>query len=378
MVALTIIISAVVAAAVPGDAVPHRIDALPLARIWSKSLDGPAPIAAASESTRLLAGWPDHFDVFSLETGEKEWGLPVPAARAACDAMFCVVADDATVRGIDLARRAVRWQRTLDQPLGQTPALRNGWVILASRTGDVRALQAADARDVWTFNAGAALTGAPSINGNQIAIATVSSQVTLLDLSNGHPVWTVTLEHVPGAPRLGGGRVLVGTENGRLAILDDTDGRLRFETRTGGNVTGAPTLDERHIYTVGQDGVLRAFDRGNGAQRWYGNLSTRASDGPSVDGDLVFVPLRSGAIDVRLNDGKAVVQLAAPGGETTRLPMAPVLTGAGATLSILTVSYDLSDTGKWALVRYANSARLVTSALPSRIPGHSLTLTAPQ
>ncbi len=377
VVAISIILSAALGAAAPADRPVARIDALPLAKTWSRTMDGAAPIAAAAAATHLLAGWADHFDMFLLETGEKDWSLPIPATRAACEAAFCVIADDTSVRGIDLARRAVSWQRALSAPPGSALVLRQGWVILASKTGVVRALQAADGLEVWTFDSGKALSGAPSINGNQIAIATTASSVTLLDLSNGKPLWSVTLDVQPGALRLGGGRVAVGAENGRLFILDSRTGRVRFETRTGGNVTGAPTLDDENFYAVGQDGVVRAFDRGSGAQRWYGNLATRASDGPSVDGDLVFVPLRTGAVDVRLNNGKAVVVLPAPGAATSRLPMPPIVTGGGSTLSILTISYDLGDAGKWTLVRHSSGARLAPTARPARIPGLALKLTEP-
>lgn len=378
VVAFNIIVSAVLAAAAPADPAVSRIEALPLAKSWTKTVEGPAPVAGAASATRFLAGWADRLDVFRIDTGEKEWSLPIPALRATCEAEFCVVADDRNVRGIDLTRRAVSWQRPIDGPLGHAPTLRSGWVILAGQTGAVRALQAIDGRDVWSFSAGAPLTGPASINGNQLVIAAASANVTLLDLSTGHPVWTVTLDHAPGAPRLAGERVFVGTEGGRMIVLDALDGRNRFETRTGSNLTGAPALDDKLIYSAGQDGVLRAFDRGNGAQRWYGNLPTRASDGPRVDGDLVFVPLRNGAIDVRLNSGKPVIAIPAPGNNTTRFPMAMIAAGQGATLSLLTVSYDVTDLTKWSLLRYASGGPIATSALPARLPGLALPLTAPR
>jgi len=370
------VFAALAAAAVSDEGAPRRIDALPLTKAWTQTIDGPAPVAAAANAAHLVAGWPDHLDVFLLESGAKEWSLPVPSTRVACDDMFCVAADDSAIRAIDLARRAVRWEQSLDRPLSATPSLRSGWVLLATANGVVRALRATDGQPVWSFDAGAALSGAASINGNQVAIATAGAKISLLNLLNGQPLWTRTLEQQPGAPRLGGGAVMVGVEGGRLVILDEADGRIRFETRTGGNVTGAPALDEKHIYEVGQDGVLRAFDRGNGAQRWYANLATRASDGPYVDGDLVFVPLRTGAIDVRLTDGKAAVSLPAPG--TDRLPMPPIVAGAGPSLSVVTVSYNLADTSKWSLIRYAAAPPLAITARPAKIPGLPLTLTPPR
>ena len=124
--------------------------------------------------------------------------------------------------------------------------------------------------------------------------------------------------------------------------------------------------------------MLRAFDRGNGAQRWYINLDTRAAAGPEVDGDLVFVPLRNGAIEIRLADGKAAAHLAAPGSDSTgRLASAPVVAGAAGGFRIITLSYDLTDTNKWSMTAYG-STRLTTSAMPAQIPGLALTLTPPQ
>lgn len=381
---MNFIIFVALAATTPGSAATDavafpRIDALPMIHHGTERFDGPAPVAAAADTGRLLVGWPDHFDVFDLTTGARAWGLPIAATRIACDDGLCVVADETDVRGIDLNSHTVRWQQRLAAPLGTTPTLRSGWVLLASATGRVRAVQAADGREVWTYDAGSAIVGQPAINGTRVAISTAARTVVLLDLITGRPLWAVRVDSAPAAPCLGGGAVIFGTADGRLITLDDRDGRLRFEYRLGATLTGAPTLDEAHIYAVGLDGVLRAFDRGNGAQRWYKNLETRAAIGPVVDGNLVVVVLRSGVVDVRLSDGRVAGHFASPGPVTTlRLPVPPIVAGAGRELAVLTVSSDVSTTDAWSLTRITGGARLATATWPSALPGLPLTLTPPR
>jgi outer membrane protein assembly factor BamB len=387
VVRLNIVIFCVLLSASPGSgaagATPApRIDALPMVNQWTRSVDGPPPAAAAADSTRVVAGWADHFEVFALATGDRDWGLPIPATRVACDGAFCVVANDTDIRGIDLDRHAVRWQQRLSAPLSATPAMRGGWVVLTTATGRVRALQAVDGREVWQFDAGGAVIGAPSINGTRVALSTARHAVTLIDIATGHGLWSKIIDSQPGAPCLGGGVVVIGTDDGRLVTLDDDSGRLRFEYRMGASLTGAPTLDERHVYTVGLDGVLRAFDRGNGAQRWYKNLDTRVANAPTVDGDLVLVPLRNGVVDVRLNDGRVAGRFPGPADDARlRIAVPPIVTGTGATLTVITAWSDVNDTTQWSLTRLAGGARLSTSAWPSppaAIPGLALTLTPPR
>jgi outer membrane protein assembly factor BamB len=368
-------------------AAPSKVGppALPLAALWNIDVPGAPPIAAAlSDGGWLVAGFADHVSIFSLATGEAAWTSPVPGLRLACATTLCVAGDQTMIRAIDLQRRAVRWQKPLAGPLAFAPTLRNGWVFVTTADGRVTALRDNDGSDVWTYAAGARLTGPPSVDGQQLAVATANRDVTLVDLRTGRALWTARTEAMPGAPRLGGGMVYVGTSNRELLFVDAVTGRIKSASRTGGGVLGPPALDDRFVYTSGPDGVLRAFDRGSGSLTWYGNLPTRPSPaGPFVDTGLAIVALHTGGFQAYLANGdgrKPAVLLAAPGAgdSTVNLAVDPLITGAGSTLRLVTISHSVGDFSKWSVAVTGTAPRLKVTGLPATVPGVPLKLTAPR
>lgn len=331
----------------------------------------------------LVAGFGDHLSILSIESGEPVGSLPIPAQRLACDASLCIAGDNTTVRAVDLARRSVKWQRATPGPLAFAPTLRSGWILLVSTEGRIAALRNADGTELWTFAAAAPLTAPPAVDGDRVAIATADAAITLLDIRTGRSLWTTSLTGGrPGAPRLGGGMVYVGTENRDLLFLDAATGRVKDTQRTGATIVGAPALDEHLVYTTGQDGVLRAFDRGSGSLRWYADLPTRPADvGPFAAEGLTVVALRTGAFQVFLSDGdgkRAAAAVAVPGAgdSTVLLQVPPIMTGAGASMRLVTITIGVGDESKWSATLTAAAPPLPVSGLPKTIPGLPLTLTA--
>ncbi len=368
-------------------AAPSRVrpTALPLTALWTRQVTGAPPLAAAlSDSGYLVAGFADHVEVMALSTGATAWSSPIPGALLTCESTICVAGDTTAVRAIDLAGKTVRWQKLTPKPLALPPTLRSGWVFLTSADGHVTALRDTDGSEVWTYAASAPLTGVPSVDGSHVAVASTDGRVTLIDLKTGRALWSTLLPARPGVPRLGGGMVYVGTDDRRLAYLHATTGQIKDLARTGGAVLGAPAIDERFVYTGGQDGVLRAFDRGNGTLSWYADLPTRpTSAGPVVDTGLVAIALHTGGFQLYLSSGdtkKPAAQLAAPGAgdSTVSLAVPPMITGAGATLRLVTLTHDVGDFSKWSASVTGVAPPLVVSGLPSTIPGLSLKLTAPR
>ena len=377
----TVLVATAVTQAAPTRVAPAG---LPLAPAWTHEFTGTAPVSAAvSDGGWLVAGFLERLDIFSIRTGESAGSLPLPAARLACNATLCIAGDDGSVRAIDMSRKTVRWQKLSPGALAFAPVLRAGWVFLTTTDGRVVAVREADGEAQWTYAATAPLTGPPSVDGDRIAVATADSAVSLLDLRTGRVLWTAPpVTGRPGAPRLGGGIVYVGTESRDLQILRAADGRVLPPQRTGATVVGAPALDEKRVYTVGQDGVLRAFDRGTGALRWYADLPTRpANAGPIADQGLVFVALRSGAFQVFLADGDgkrpaAVIKAPGLGDNPVLLQLAPIVAGTGPSTTLVTITVNVGDDSKWSASVTALAPVLPVTPQPAVVPGFSLTLTA--
>lgn len=379
---VTAVVASTLLLAAPARVVPL---ALPLAAQWTREVAGAPPLAAdLSDSGFLVVGFADHLEVMALSNGATAWSSPIPAALLACESKICVAGDSTAIRAIDLAAKTVRWQKLTPKPLAIAPTLRSGWVFLTSADGHVTALRDTDGSEVWTFAAPAPLTGPPSVDGAHVALASADGHVTLVDLKSGKALWATRLSARPGVPKLGGGMVYVGTEDRRLAYLTAATGQIKDLARTGGAVMGAPALDDRFVYTGGHDGVLRAFDRGNGTLSWYADLPTRpTSAGPVVDKGLVAIALHTGGFQLYLSDGetkKAAAQLAAPtsADSTITLAVPAMITGAGTTLRLVTVTHAVGDFSKWSASVTGTAPRLSISGLPATIPGLSLKLTAPR
>ena len=91
----------------------------------------------------------------------------------------------------------------------------------------------------------------------------------------------------------GGGllRGLEAAEDGAGTVpyaLDAADGRVHWRWRTGADVVGVPVVDERNIYFVSLDNVLRALSRRTGVQQWARLLPLRPTRGPlKVDPTII-------------------------------------------------------------------------------------------
>ena len=370
-------------------AAPARIQptALPFTLGWTRDYQGTPPVTAAvSDSGWLVAGFADRVEFISLTTGLPAGSLPLPAPHLGCDPTSCVLANDTTVRSVNVATRSVRWQKSTQGPLAFAPTLRSGWVFLSTNDGKtaskIVALRDTDGGEVWSYSSTARLTGPIAVDGDRMAIATADWSITMLDLRTGKTVWTTPIfSGLPGTPRLGGGVVYVGTETRELLFLDAANGRITDTHHPGAVVVGAPALDEHLIYTGGQDGVLNAFDRGTGAVQWRANLPTRPADmGPVTGPNLVMIALRNGAVQAYLADGdgkKTAATLAAPGpgDNTIQLRVPPMIVGSGPSTRIVTISVAVGDSAKWSATVLTGGNRLpVTNVPPPVIPGLALKL----
>ncbi len=100
-----------------------------------------------------------------------------------------------------------------------------------------------------------------------------------LQLKTGETEWETALGGRPGAPLAVGGKVYVSATDKQFYAIDADSGRLDWPRRVGAAPRGRAVADERYLYFVALDNVLRALDRGHGALKWMRGLPYRP--GPS-------------------------------------------------------------------------------------------------
>jgi len=275
----------------------------------------------------------------SLSDGATRWSADrrVAIAPAAGDDMVFVVSEG-TVVALAAKSGDTAWRVPLE---GAARLFHDGgWLIVSAEKGEVVALRAQDGSMLWRHDPGAPVVQLPAVGGDRLFLSLQDGRVVALELRTGRSVWQRTLGGPPERLLPLGDRLFVGSADKYFYCLDAKDGKIKWRWRTGGEITGAPAADERHVYFLSLDNQLRALNRGNGNQVWRTSLPVRALAGPLPMAGLLLVSGISAEIRAyRPVDGAAAGEVAAAGElvapphvVTTASPLGPrlvVLTGAG-------------------------------------------------
>lgn len=271
----------------------------PLRLRWSAELDSPPSAGIATDNVRvfvpLTAGG---LVAVSAEYGGVLWRADVTTTvrPATADDRVYVVGGDA-LQALDGGSGQTVWRVPLSAQVSAPVVARSGWVIAALANGEVLALRGADGTEVWRQTLSAPVVAPPVINGDRLYLPGADGMVRALNVSTGAAIWTQALggSIVTIAPL--GARVYVGSTDNYFYCLDDAQGRVRWRWRAGADPIGSAIADDERVFFTSMDTVVRALDRGHGAQRWRQPLPWRPRTGPlRVGNTLVAAGI---AVDLR-------------------------------------------------------------------------------
>jgi outer membrane protein assembly factor BamB len=296
----------------------------------------------------------DRLVAYSLPGGKREWIVPAHPLfepTTGDDLVFLVEAAGLVARrAVD---GAIAWQLALSDPPIVAPAFDNGWLIVTTKSGQIGALRAKDGTIVWQRSLGSPAHATASLAEDRVYVSTADGRLVTLRVDTGEPVWERRLGSAPNEILVSGDRLYMGTKDNFFYCVLARDGTIDWRWRTGGDVIGQPVADERHVFFVALDNVLRAMDRKSGAQVWMRPLPVRPSAGVVLAGSSLVVAGQPAQLRVfTTKDGTAAL------GEPI-VPGAPAET-APAISSIYFPGADIP------LVRL-NEAELA-AAMPSKIP----------
>jgi outer membrane protein assembly factor BamB len=254
--------------------------ALPAAPLFAPALDEDHAYVAL-RTNQLVA--------VLLKDGTQTWSVecPTSAAPAAGDSLVFVGGDN-LVEARGHADGGARWSRPVQ---GRVTSLHwdTGWLLASTETGPLLAIRAADGEILWQRDLGSPLQGPPALSGDRVYLPLQDGRVLALALLTGEDIWT----HKLAEPAVGilpvGDRVYVGGKDNQMHSLEAEDGDADWRWRTGADVLGVPVLDQKRVYFVALDNVLRGHDRNSGSMLWKRVLPMRPFTGPLLSGELLIV-----------------------------------------------------------------------------------------
>lgn len=361
---------------------PMRL--LPVVRAWTVPLGKVVVAPPAFGNSRAFLGLENgEVAAYDALTGTRVWsarGRPV-SMPAVGDGLVFLAETDA-VTALDQASGRTAWRLPIPERLAAPLIWDNGWLIGASASGAILAFRGVDGELIWRRELGIPLHATPALAADRVYVPTEDNRVVALNVVDGNVLWERRLDGPPNEMLALEDRIYVGSDDNYFYCIEADDGTVAWRWRTGGDVIGVPVVDDRRVYFVSLDNVLRSLDRRSGAQRWQRALPNRPTRGPILAGDLLLIsglPARIPAF--ALKDGAPSGDLMAEG----ELVAAPYLMSvSGPLLQAVLVSRDPEHGTRLSAMRrrIEPELRAVGADLPNPItialpPGSFLDLPNP-
>ncbi len=138
----------------------------------------------------------------------------------------------------------------------------------------------------------------PAYAYGKVFVASRDGEVKALDPETGKLIWEQDVEEEVSA-RLSGGltagysQIFIGSENGQVLALNEETGELNWRVDVDGEVLSAPATDNNLVIVHTDKGSLLALDQQDGTQKWtisteVPNLTLRGSSSPVTMSGGVF------------------------------------------------------------------------------------------
>jgi outer membrane protein assembly factor BamB len=314
---------------------------------WSTSIgsSGAYVFSPASANNSIFVAAADG-SIARLEaaSGRALWrinaGLPLTAGVGSDGNTAVVAGEKGQILAFD-GNGKPRWKAQASSEVLSAPAVGQGVVIVRSLDNRIAAYDAESGTARWTIQRTApplTLRTAPGIviSGSLAYVAMPGGRLLALTLSNGGPVWEVTVGDPRGATELervadvSGAPVIVGRDvcavayQGRIGCVDALTGAARW-AKEFSSVAGL-AADERFVFGADERGIVNAFARDTGSSVWRNNrLANRGLSTPASFGRAVAIGDYQGYIHFLSREDGAF--LARVGTDGSRIVAAPLVTG---------------------------------------------------
>jgi outer membrane protein assembly factor BamB len=256
-----------------------------------------------------------------------------------------------TVVALDAGSGTVQWNKSMGEPIRNSPTAAGGKVYFVSTANTLHALDGSTGEQLWKArglpqNATLLSNASPAVANGLVVAPFPAGDVAAYQAGTGKPAWTDSLSRTsetsasgilgdPARPVVDRGVVYAVSHGGRMIATSASTG-ARVWTRNLAS-TQMPWIAGENIFLVDVAGRLMALARKDGKVRWVSQLpeSTRWS-GPVLAGSRVWVVSADGLLvgaDARTGDLGSQIDL------NTDVFVTPVV--AGGRMYILSDDADL-------------------------------------
>jgi outer membrane protein assembly factor BamB len=287
----------------------------PVAPIWTLALNNALTAPPGFHDVyAVFALDGEQLAAYDLERGSQLWltNIATTIEPAVSGDMVFVVTADALV-ALSLRTGAVSWTQPFDDELATAPTVAGDRLVLTTADGAIVARRATDGVELWRRMLPRAASSRPAFTATRLFIPTADGQIVTLNLQNGEVIWTARLGGIGHDILAEDDRIFLGSQDRFFYCLNAKNGDVEWRWPTGADAIGLPVADERTVYFVSLDNVLRGLNRSSGVQRWKSALPFRPISGPLKYRETLVVAGTTPIMQAfGTRDGKPVGPLAMP------------------------------------------------------------------
>jgi len=233
-------------------------------------------------------------------TGKVRWekaALPGPGSAMAAGDGFVWLGQGEGILALDLATGAERWRfgglqdRSPDgepRPWMAPPLLLRDRLLVADTRGVLHVLERDTGRELWKYEIGEMINGAPHIAGERMLLSTLHGRVHAVEMAE-RP-WPAVLTAQVGEepafwPVWADGHIVLGDSQGVIRAYDGATGKPSWEWSNPGLVPDKPVeLGKRLIFGT-RGGSWIALEARTGREVWRAVSGQRSAESPRSVGD---------------------------------------------------------------------------------------------
>ena len=146
----------------------------------------------------------------------------------------------------------------------------DGKVFIGTPSRFVYAVDAETGEEIWKYEVGAAISGAPVFDNNKIFVGQQGGEDDFycLDAETGKLIWKQNIGWDWGSAAVSDGLVYIPGIDGYVNCLNANNGNIIWRYRTGKSVCSEPLVMGEHVYFGSWDGFMYKFDKRTGKLIW--------------------------------------------------------------------------------------------------------------
>jgi outer membrane protein assembly factor BamB len=334
---------AIAAQSTPTPSVRPPLALFPTKSLWTLGFNRQLSVPPAYDAEHIYFATDDGRVVaYELARGTEVWHVtasPRDELTAGDGLLFIVEPDRITARRA--ADGELAWQMPFADTLASPPVSGFGRLVVATRDGAMLQFRASDGQLIWRRELPSPARSRLVLGTDRVYVPTDNGHLVVLEAATGGTIWERRLGGMATDLLALDDRVYVGATDNFLYCLGSRDGRIEWRWRTGADVIGVPVVDDRNVYFVSLDNVLRALSRTTGVQQWFRPLAVRPTAGPIKAGITLVVPGSAPTLPAYdAKDGRPAGTLSAGTGEAAAL-VHLVSNETAASPAIVIVTHDV-------------------------------------